>query len=140
MVAGESRDERAGLLWRIVLVASTASFQPTPMYALYGASRAYLLLFGEALNVELHRFGVQVTVLCPGTTETEFFEVASQKESAFVERSMMAPAEVARVGVEALVAGRSLAVAGPANRALAFSTRFAPRALAAQIGYRLLKG
>jgi uncharacterized protein len=124
---------------RIMLVASTAAFQPTPIFTAYAATKAYVLSFGEALNAEVKRFGVRITVLCPGVTESEFFDVANQKKSAFVTRSMMDANIVARTGVDALIAGRSSVVAGLANAVLAFSTRLSPRPLAAAIGYRLMR-
>ncbi len=124
---------------RIMLVASTAAFQPVPLYAVYAATKSYVLSLGASLNVELAAQGVKTTVLCPGITETEFFEVASQKKSAFVERTAMTSAAVARIGLDALAKGRATAVAGALNAVMAFGTRFTPRGLAAQIAYRSLK-
>ncbi|MDD2876351.1 MAG: SDR family oxidoreductase [Acidiphilium sp.] len=124
---------------RIMLVASTAAFQSIPLYAVYAATKAYVLSLGTALNAELSAQGVKTTVLCPGTTTTEFFEIASQKKSAFIERSAMTSAEVARIGIEGMAKGRGTVVSGVANAALAFSTRLAPRNLAARIAYHVVK-
>ena len=124
---------------RIMLVASTAAFQPVPLYAAYAASKSYVLSLGEALDVEMAARGVRVSVLCPGVTETEFFEVADQARSDFVKKSAMTADEVARIGVDALAKGRSSVVAGTMNAAMAFGTRFAPRALAAKIAFRTIK-
>ncbi len=124
---------------RIMLVASTAAFQPVPLYAAYAASKSYVLSLGEALDVEMAARGVRVSVLCPGVTETEFFEVADQARSDFVKKSAMTADEVARIGVDALAKGRSSVVAGAMNAAMAFGTRFAPRALAAKIAFRTIK-
>lgn len=124
---------------RIMLVASTAGFQPVPLYAVYAATKAYVLSFGGALNVELAGTGVKTTVLCPGTTKTEFFEVAAQNKSAFVERGAMTSEEVARIGLDGLARGRSTVVAGAVNNAMAFGVRFAPRSIAAQMAYRIMK-
>ncbi len=125
---------------RIMLVASTAAFQPVPLYAGYAATKAYVLSLGEALDVELKPKNVRVTTLCPGVTESEFFGVAGQKKSAFMERSSMTAAAVAKIGVDAMVRNKSSVIAGAANAALAFGTRFAPRSLNAQLGYRFMKG
>jgi short-subunit dehydrogenase len=66
---------------RILLVASTAAFQPTPGYAVYAAAKSYVLSFGGAINRELRGTGVSCTTICPGVTETPFFDVAGQKET-----------------------------------------------------------
>jgi short-subunit dehydrogenase len=60
----------------LVNVASTAAFQPVPRMAVYGASKAFVLSFTEALWFEAKRSGLKVIALCPGATETEFFDVA----------------------------------------------------------------
>ncbi len=125
---------------RIMLVASTAAFQPVPLYAGYAATKAYVLSLGEALDVELKPNGVRVSTLCPGVTESEFFGVAGQKKSVFMEKSIMSAAAVAKIGVDGMARGKSSVIAGAANAAMAFSTRFAPRSLNAKLGYRFMKG
>lgn len=62
----------------IINVGSTASFQPVPHMAVYGASKAFVLSFTEALWEEVRGSGVRVIALCPGATETEFFETAGE--------------------------------------------------------------
>lgn len=124
---------------RVLMVASTAAFQPVPLYAAYAASKAYVLSLSEALDVEFSKGGVRVTTLCPGTTQSEFFDVAVQTKSMFVQKSMMTSAAVAKIGVDALAAGRSSVVAGLANSLMAFSTRLSPRNVAAKIGYLVMK-
>src|SRR4029077_18886429 len=60
----------------IINVASTAGFQPVPFMATYAASKAFVLSFSEALWEENRRHGIHVMALCPGVTETNFFEAA----------------------------------------------------------------
>src|SRR4029078_7781503 len=60
----------------IINVASTAAFQPVPFMATYAASKAFVLSFSEALWEENRPYGIQVMALCPGVTETRFFEAA----------------------------------------------------------------
>ena len=67
---------------KVLLVASTASFQPGPRMAVYFATKAYVLSLGEALAYELRRTGVTVTTLCPGATATNFFKAAGANEIA----------------------------------------------------------
>jgi short-subunit dehydrogenase len=112
---------------KIMLVASTAGFQPGPRMAVYFATKAYVLSLGEALAYELQGTGVTVTTLCPGATATEFFKVAGAAETAL--RPAMSAAQVARCGYRALKAGRRVAVAGLSNRILAVVGRHAPHAL-----------
>lgn len=121
----------------ILLVASTGAFQPTPMYAAYAAGKSYVLSLGEALHYELRKAGVGCTVLCPGVTRTEFFEVAGQEMTGFQRRMAMPSADVARIGIRAMLAGRSCVVAGRINRLIAWSARFAPRQFLAAMADKL---
>jgi short-subunit dehydrogenase len=124
---------------RIMLVASTAAFQPVPLYAAYAATKAYVLSLGDALSVEYAEMGIKFTTLSPGTTESEFFEVAAQKKSMMVEKTMMSSAAVAKIGVDAMAAGKASVIAGMANAIFALGTRLSPRSLNAKIAYRIMK-
>lgn len=124
---------------RVMMVASTAAYQPVPLYAAYAATKAYVLSLSNALNVEYKAKGVKFTTLSPGTTQSEFFDVAAQKKSVMVEKTMMTSEAVAKIGVDAMAAGRGSVVAGTMNALMAFTTRFSPRGMAAEIAYRVLK-
>lgn len=116
---------------RVMLVASTAAFQPGPFMAVYYATKAYVLSFGEAIAWELRGSGVTVTTLCPGPTITNFAKSAHAENLALNKSPMlkvMSSAEVARIGYEAMKAGRRVAITGFANRMTALSARFSPRA------------
>lgn len=123
----------------IMQIASTGAYQPTPTYAAYAATKAYVLSYGEALNYELRGSGVSCTVVSPGVTATEFLQVSGQKPTWYQRRTMMSSGEVARAGVRKMLARRSSAVIGLFNWLAAFSVRFTPRSLAAATGYRLMK-
>jgi short-subunit dehydrogenase len=123
----------------ILLIGSTGSFQPTPTYAAYAAAKSYVLSFGEALHYELRQSAVKCTVLCPGVTRTEFFEVSGQQVTAFQRQSMMESAEVVRIGLDAMLKGRSSVVAGWMNAFLAWGTRLLPRQILAATAARLMK-
>jgi short-subunit dehydrogenase len=116
---------------KIMLVASTAAFQPGPNMAVYYATKAYVLSFGRAIGYELRRSGVTVTTLCPGPTETEFSQVAHMEGVALFNGPMpvLSAAEVARRGYRAMKAGRPLAITGIMNRLMALSSRFTPTAI-----------
>jgi short-subunit dehydrogenase len=115
----------------ILNVASTAAYQPLPGFATYAASKAFVQSFSEAVHAELGGTGVSVTTLSPGFTHTEFGENAGagDKEAAMPEFLFHEAPEVARVGVEAMVAGRRTAIPGLANRASMLGGRVAPRSL-----------
>jgi short-subunit dehydrogenase len=123
---------------RILLVASTVAFQPTPGYAVYAAAKTYVLSSGPALNRELRASGVSCTTICPGVTETPFFEIAGQKKNLYHRLTGMKSDVVVHHAIEALIAGRTTAVAGWFNSALALSTRFAPRGVVTVIAERLM--
>jgi hypothetical protein len=116
---------------RVMLVASTAAFQPGPRMAVYYASKAYVLSLGQAIGYELRLTGVTVTTLCPGPTVTEFAHTAHADNTALFNGPMpvMSAAEVARLGYAAMKAGRPVIVTGMINKLLAISTRLAPTSL-----------
>ncbi len=118
---------------RILQVASVVGFLPVPLFAAYAASKAYVVSLGRAMDAELAPRGVRVSVLCPGGTATEFFDVARGPDAAgHHPRRMMSAEVVARIGLDALASGRTLVVAGGTNAAAVFALRFAPRALLAR--------
>jgi uncharacterized protein len=123
----------------ILQIASTGAYQPTPTYAAYAATKAYVLSYGEALNYELRGTGVSCTVVSPGVTATEFLQVSGQKPTWYQRRTMMSSADAARIGIRKMLARRSSAVIGLFNWFAAFSVRFTPRSMAAATGYLLMK-
>jgi short-subunit dehydrogenase len=114
----------------IINVASTAAFQPLPAMAVYGATKAFVLSFSEALHEEVRRSGVSVVALCPGATATEFFETAGEKASVGKRRDVR---DVVRTGLRALDRNRAVAIDGFANAALANGVRFMPRGITRRI-------
>jgi hypothetical protein len=104
----------------VLNVASTAAFQPLPGQAAYGACKAFVLAYTHSLAGELRGTGVTVTALCPGPVDTGFGEAAGfTKEEAegSLPGFMWKSAEsVARAGVDAMAAGRSVVIPGVANR------------------------
>jgi short-subunit dehydrogenase len=123
---------------KIVLVASTASFLPCPNLAVYGASKAYVRSFGEALAQELRGTGVTVTVLCPGTTATNFFAVAGLVPNGLQTRRMMTADAVARIAFAGMARGQRVTIAGIMNRILAFGATHTPHFLTLPAAQRLL--
>jgi short-subunit dehydrogenase len=123
----------------LLLVASTGAFQPTPTYAAYAAAKSYVLYFGEALHSELRPIGVGCTVVCPGVTRTEFFDVAGQQMTPFQRLTAMDSAAVARTGIRAMLAYRSCVVVGAANSLIARLAPLLPRQLMAAMAARMMR-
>ena len=120
----------------VINVASTAAFQPVPYMAVYGATKAFVLSFSEALWAEYRPRGVRVLALCPGATETSFFARAGEGAAL----GAKAPAEdVVRVALEAFRANRASVIHGTGNYLTSLISRFTTRALTAKISARLMK-
>jgi uncharacterized protein len=115
-------DRRRG--W-VMIVASTASYQPVPYLATYGATKAFDRMLAEALAEEMKRHGVLVSALCPGPTESEFNQVAGSRTGDM--RKNQSAAEVARRGLEALAKGKHWVIPYLAGRLQVFAQRFVPR-------------
>ena len=112
----------------IINVASTAGFQPLPTMALYGASKAFVLSFTEALNVEVRGSRVRVLVVCPGATETGFFAAAGRN---FLTSGRQTPQQVVEESMAAYERRKALVVTGWANKVKAQGYRLVPRGLLA---------
>src|SRR5215211_4225819 len=103
---------------RLLITSSVAATMPGPYYATYAASKAFLQSFAQAVRFELKDTGVTVTALQPGPTDTEFFERAGMEDTKAGQGKKDDPAEVAKDGFEALLAGKDHVIAGSVrNRA-----------------------
>lgn len=121
----------------ILIVASTAGFQGVPYITTYAATKAFDLLFAEALAEEVRPYGVRVCALCPGSTATEFHSVARQTISG--SRIKESADKVARVGLEALAHGKSYVISGVHNYLSTHSQRLAPRRLVNRMAGKMFK-
>lgn len=112
----------------IMNLASVAAFQPGPVMALYYASKAFVLSFSEALSEECNGTGVVVSALSPGTIATEFQQAAGIAASAPpAYAGKMTAREVAKLGLDAMFAGKRVVVPAARNRVAIFINRFLPR-------------
>ncbi len=121
----------------IVNVASTAALQPLPYMAIYGATKAFVLSFSEALWQEYRARGVRVLAVCPGATDTAFFDVVGAAEAGVGKR--MSAESVVNASLQALDRGRSHIVPGGANRLLGWLPRMLPRQTILQIVANMLR-
>jgi hypothetical protein len=108
----------------VLVVASTASFQPVPYITTYAATKAFDRFFALGLAAEVARFGVKVTALCPGPTESEFQDVAHG--TVLKGRVMQPAAEVARLAIAALARGQRTIIPNFDGRFKALLVRFLP--------------
>jgi len=105
------RERKSGV---IINVSSAAGFQPIPFMATYAATKAFVTSFSEAVAEENRPFNIKVLALCPGATETNFFDAANIKEPLQV-KGVQTPEEVVEAALKAVKKGKSLVVSGLAN-------------------------
>ncbi|MDB4975943.1 MAG: 3-oxoacyl-[acyl-carrier protein] reductase [Myxococcaceae bacterium] len=120
----------------VIHVASTAGIQPVPFMAVYAASKAFVLSFSESLWGEYRARGVRVLALCPGATDTPFFERTG--EAAAVGKKAR-PEAVVQFALRAFDRGRSHAIHGSKNYWLAQSSRLVPRETVVKIASNMMQ-
>lgn len=123
----------------ILQVSSVVAYQATPLYATYAATKSFVLSFGESLNAELKEHGIRATVLSPGVTETEFLSVSGQDANQYQQLLMMKTKPVVTTGLLALIQGKASVVPGKINKLMALMAKLAPRILARNIAFRLMR-
>lgn len=124
----------------ILNVGSIAAFVPGPYMAEYYASKAYVLNYSIALHEELKDHNIKVSVLCPGPTKTEFFDVAnSHKENKMLDNFMMDSLPVVQKGISDLTQNKAVSIVGLSNHSLRFLLKLVPRTIAAKIVGKIQK-
>lgn len=126
----------------ILNVASTASYQPLPYLAAYAASKSYVLNFSQSFAEEMAPYGVQVTCVCPGSTETNFFTVAGLTGSEagdIASKVMMTPEDVAEYSIRLMRSGRRTGIPGLTNKVVAYANQFIPNRIITTFAHRMLK-
>ncbi len=108
-------------------IASLAAFQSTPNFAVYSATKSFVLEFSETLQAELEGGNVSVTCVCPGGTYTEFLDQAGQALTKKGHSAMMSAADVARIGIHGMLMKRAVVVPGAMNKLASFLPRLIPR-------------
>jgi short-subunit dehydrogenase len=121
----------------VMIVASTASYQPVPYLATYGATKAFDRMLAEALAEEMKRHGVRVSALCPGPTESEFTQVSGVRLGD--RRKPQSAMPVARLGLEALAQGKHSIIPYLRGRVQVFAQRFMPRTVVTSAVERMLR-
>ncbi|WLQ11281.1 SDR family oxidoreductase [Hahella aquimaris] len=125
---------------RILNIASIAGFMPGPNFAVYHATKAYVLSLSRAIHAELKSQGVTVTASCPGPTETEFFDKAGTGVLKAMEYIRRMPAEkVAEQAYEAMMKGKPVVVHGMLNKVMVESPRLVPKSWVAPVVKSLMR-
>lgn len=132
-------DMTANKYGKILNIASTGSFIPCPLIAVYAATKAFILSFSEALSEELKNSGVTVTALCPGPTNTNFAQKAKIENTNLFSGKTMTPKSVARIGYKALKSEKTTVIAGIQNKMLVQSIRILPRRMLISISRKLME-
>lgn len=126
---------------RIINFASSAAFLPQPNFAVYAASKSYVLSFSQSLAEELRTTGIRVTAVCPGPVKTEFFERAETSgHIPFYKYLFMAnPEKVCRLALMDSVLGKDISIYGTSMKLLRIFSKLLPTKLIMMI-MRLLNG
>jgi short-subunit dehydrogenase len=128
------RERKSGT---IINVASTAGFQAVPYMATYAASKAFVLSFSEALWDENRTHGVHVMALCPGVTETNFFEASGIDRPPM--RTIQTPEEVVETALRALNRQKSTVISGWTNLFTVEAERIFPRSFVTKVAGKALR-
>lgn len=129
------RERKSGA---IINVASTAAFQAVPYMATYAATKAFVLSFSEAIRQENRAHNIRVLALCPGSTDTNFFDAAQGARPP--QNIMQTPEAVVDTALRALERDKGHVISGWGNYLMVEAERLAPRSLVARIAGRIVKG
>jgi short-subunit dehydrogenase len=119
-------------------VASIGAYTPTPMFATYTATKAYVRNLTEAIAYELRGTGVHATCVNPGPTKTEFMDHANQITNKTAELFMMSSQRCAEIAVEGMLAARPNVITGWLNAVAMWLLRFVPRSLYPTLSHRAM--
>lgn len=114
---------------RIIQVGSAAAFIPQPDFAVYAATKAYVLSYSRALRTELKSRKISVTCVCPGPVNTEFFDVAGTKVKSLKKMVMAEPEDVVEQAIKDAALGNALSIYGKPMKLAYIAGRFLPHKL-----------
>lgn len=128
--------ERGGA---VINISSTAAFQPTPFFAIYGGTKAFMMNWSLGLWRELRDTKVHVLCVCPGPTNTNFFRVAGFSKPPVSEKMQQSSAQVVQESLQALASRQPLLVCGWSNKLAVMISSRIPRVLVTILTYLTLK-
>ena len=112
---------------------SLSSFQPVPYICVYGATKAFVLSFSRALNVELKKRGIRMMAVCPGWVKTEFFDHAVTDDTITYYNKFFTPEQVITRALRDMKRGKDISICGFSVRAQVFFTKLLPHKLVMRI-------
>lgn len=118
----------------ILNISSMAAFQPGPYYALYFASKAFILNFTEALYAECKPYNIKVCALCPGFVETDM--ISNLPDMGIKPEK---PEKIASLGIKCLEKGKVVRVNGVINNVLVFLAKYMPRTIVRNLTNHLIR-
>lgn len=144
-ILGLMRSVRCGLDFledgaKIILMGSQSAFQPLPEFNIYASSKAFVLHFGRALNLELRNRGISVTTVCPGYVATEFFEVAEKSGDPNACRNfkpLYRACDVVRKALDDSRRGKDVSVYGLSVKAARLMAKLLPHRLVMQVWLKI---
>ena len=116
---------------RIIQFASAAAFMPQPGFAVYAATKSYVLSYSRALGAELKVKNISVTAVCPGPVETEFFDIAleGKKQPLYKKLFTMSADRVVKEAISDSMMGKEISIAGPVMKIFAVLCKILPHGL-----------
>jgi len=123
----------------VINVASIAGYQPTPLNATYGATKAFVHSFTHAIHEEARRTGVNVMLVCPGYTHTEFHDRAGLGHTELPEFVWQSAATVVDAALRDLDRGRSVSIPGVLNQTAAAFSSLAPAGITRRVAGLVVK-
>ena len=127
--ANDMKENKYG---RILNVASVASYLAGPYMSVYYATKAYVMNFSVALAVEMKKYNVKISILCPGPTKTDFAHKAEFKNENSFNKYASKPEKVAKIAYKKFRRGKLIINPGFTVKLIAFGTRIMPRKFAAK--------
>lgn len=125
---------------RVILMGSSSAFQPLPEFNMYASTKAFVVHFGRALNVELKKRGISVTCVCPGFVRTEFFQVAKDTKNPDTCTNfspMYEPEDVVRQALKDSSRGKDMSVYGAHVKRLRFLAKLLPHSLVMKVWMKI---
>ncbi len=123
----------------IINVSSTISFQPLPFMSTYAASKAFVTAFTEGIAAENRPHGIQVTALCPGVTDTNFFAAAKINDP-FKVKGMQTPEQVVDTALRGVERKKTVVISGTVNKFVAYAVTITPNSLITRVIGNALRG
>ena len=118
---------------RVYQIGSLSAFQPVPYITTYGATKAFVLSFTRALNVELKKRGIKSVAICPGWVKTEFFDRAVKDDTITYYNKFFTSEEVVERAVYDMYRGKDVSVCGASIRGQVLLTKLLPHKLVMKI-------